>query len=151
MDSELVSFRIDATLRRAAASVCASLGLDLNDYLRQCITHLIQEKQVPFASVAPGPAGVAKGTPNDARQLSPLNQRVAVEAALIRLRGDVAEKTSALVQARSAKKLDQQLVERLSVERESALLAVRELDVGDTKKADQVLERFSGASSRTAI
>lgn len=151
MDSELVSFRIDATLRRAAASVCASLGLDLNDYLRQCITHLIQENRVSFASVAPGAAGVAKGTPNDSRLLSPLNQRVAVEAALIRLRGDVAEKTTALVQARSGKKSDQQLVERLSAERDSALLAAQGLEIGDFQKADQILQRFPGDRRRTAI
>jgi len=47
MDAELVSFRIDATLLNEATDVCASLGLELSDYLRACVTRLVQESSKP--------------------------------------------------------------------------------------------------------
>lgn len=48
MANSLVQFRADETARIKAADICEKLGIDLQTYLRMCMTRLIQENGIPF-------------------------------------------------------------------------------------------------------
>lgn len=45
----MVQFRTEETSRIKAVSICEKLGIDLQTYLRMCISRLIQENGVPFS------------------------------------------------------------------------------------------------------
>lgn len=49
MASSLVQFRVDDTEKKQAIQVCEKLGLNLQSYLRICMSRLVQEKGVPFS------------------------------------------------------------------------------------------------------
>ena len=49
MASTLVQFRVDDTEKIQAMQVCEKLGLNLQSYLRLCMSRLVQEKGVPFS------------------------------------------------------------------------------------------------------
>lgn len=49
MANTLVQFRTDEYSRQRAANICENLGLDLQTYLRICISRLIQENGIPFS------------------------------------------------------------------------------------------------------
>ncbi len=49
MSSVLVQFRIEDTAKAQAISICDRLGLDLQSYLRMCISRLNQENGIPFS------------------------------------------------------------------------------------------------------
>ena len=49
MAGSLVQFRVDDTEKLQAIQVCKKLGLNLQSYLRICMSRLVQEKGVPFS------------------------------------------------------------------------------------------------------
>lgn len=49
MANTLVQFRTDETSRIKAISICEKLGIDLQTYMRMCISRLIQENGIPFS------------------------------------------------------------------------------------------------------
>ena len=49
MANTLVQFRTDETSRIKAASICEQLGIDLQTYMRMCISRLISENGIPFS------------------------------------------------------------------------------------------------------
>ena len=49
MSSVLVQFRTEDTAKTMAASICDRLGLDLQSYLRMCISRMNQENGIPFS------------------------------------------------------------------------------------------------------
>lgn len=49
MANTLVQFRADETARIKAISICERLGIDLQTYLRLCLSRLIQENGIPFS------------------------------------------------------------------------------------------------------
>ncbi len=49
MASTLIQFRTDDVSKAQASLICAKLGIDLQVYLRMCMTRLIQENGVPFS------------------------------------------------------------------------------------------------------
>lgn len=49
MASALVQFRTDDTTKIKAISICERLGIDLQTYMRMCISRLIQENGIPFS------------------------------------------------------------------------------------------------------
>ena len=49
MANSLVQFRTDETSRVKAAQICEKLGIDLQTYMRMCISRLIQENGIPFS------------------------------------------------------------------------------------------------------
>lgn len=49
MANTLVQFRTDETSRIKAMVICEQLGIDLQTYLRMCISRLISENGVPFS------------------------------------------------------------------------------------------------------
>ena len=49
MSSALVQFRTDDESKIKAMSICEKLGMDLQTYLRMCLSRLIQENGVPFS------------------------------------------------------------------------------------------------------
>jgi len=49
MANTLVQFRTEETSRIKAVRICEKLGIDLQTYLRMCISRLIQENGVPFS------------------------------------------------------------------------------------------------------
>lgn len=58
MASALVQFRTDTASREKAAQICEKLGIDLQTYMRMCISRLIQENGIPFSmKVQEPPAG----------------------------------------------------------------------------------------------
>lgn len=48
MSSVLVQFRTEDTAKAMATSICDRLGLDLQSYLRMCISRMNQENGIPF-------------------------------------------------------------------------------------------------------
>ncbi len=51
MADALVQFRIDETSKKQAENICNKLGIDLETYLRICISRLISTKAIPFDMV----------------------------------------------------------------------------------------------------
>ena len=49
MSSALVQFRTDDESKIKAMNICQKLGMDLQTYLRMCLSRLIQENGVPFS------------------------------------------------------------------------------------------------------
>lgn len=49
MANTLVQFRAEETARIKAISICERLGIDLQTYLRMCMSRLIQENGIPFS------------------------------------------------------------------------------------------------------
>lgn len=49
MANTLVQFRTEETSRIQAMNICEKLGIDLQTYLRMCISRLISENGIPFS------------------------------------------------------------------------------------------------------
>lgn len=49
MSSALVQFRTDDESKIKAMNICERLGMDLQTYMRMCLSRLIQENGVPFS------------------------------------------------------------------------------------------------------
>ena len=49
MANSLVQFRTEETAKITAANICERLGIDLQTYLRICVSRLIQENGIPFS------------------------------------------------------------------------------------------------------
>ena len=49
MSSVLVQFRTEDTAKVMASSICDRLGIDLQTYLRMCISRMNQENGIPFS------------------------------------------------------------------------------------------------------
>lgn len=49
MASSLVQFRTEDTTKIKAINICERLGIDLQTYMRMCISRLIQENGIPFS------------------------------------------------------------------------------------------------------
>lgn len=49
MANSLVQFRTDEAARIKAINICEKLGIDLQIYMRICISRLIEENGIPFS------------------------------------------------------------------------------------------------------
>ena len=49
MASTLIQFRADDTDKIEATEICDSLGINLQTYLKMCMTRLIRERGIPFS------------------------------------------------------------------------------------------------------
>lgn len=49
METSLVQFHIDETVKLMAVSICEKLGMDLQTYLRMCMLRLIEANGIPFS------------------------------------------------------------------------------------------------------
>ena len=49
MANTLVQFRTDEATRIKAIQICEQLGIDLQTYMRMCISRLISENGIPFS------------------------------------------------------------------------------------------------------
>lgn len=49
MPSTLVQFRVDESCKNESINICNLLGIDLQTYLRMCMSRLIQEQGIPFS------------------------------------------------------------------------------------------------------
>lgn len=49
MANSLIQFRTEESLRVKATNICEKLGIDLQTYMRMCISRLIQENGIPFS------------------------------------------------------------------------------------------------------
>lgn len=49
MANSLIQFRADEATRIKAADICERLGLDLQTYMRMCLSRLVQENGIPFS------------------------------------------------------------------------------------------------------
>ena len=49
MANSLIQFRTEEVSRIKAMTICERLGIDLQTYMRMCISRLIQEKGIPFS------------------------------------------------------------------------------------------------------
>ena len=49
MANSLIQFRTEELSRIKAMTICERLGIDLQTYMRMCISRLIQENGIPFS------------------------------------------------------------------------------------------------------
>ena len=49
MTNNLVQFRADEDLKLQATVICNKLGIDLQSYLRMCLSRLVSNNGVPFS------------------------------------------------------------------------------------------------------
>lgn len=49
MANTLIQFRAEETARIKAINICERLGIDLQTYLRMCMSRLIMENGIPFS------------------------------------------------------------------------------------------------------
>ena len=69
MTNTLIQFRADETMKIKSISICEKLGIDLQTYLRMCMSRLVQENGIPFSMkleetpASRAPRRCAKSTP----------------------------------------------------------------------------------------
>jgi addiction module RelB/DinJ family antitoxin len=143
LDSDLVSFRVDAALRAKAAEVCKQLGLELHDVLRTLVARIARDGALPFAvgEAAPRPAAVPFGE-YDARLWAPLKPQIDAEIAAALLMRFLADCSSRLDDA-SAGAPDPLEVARLTLMRENALRLHRTLDLTNPAVVARVIETYT--------
>ncbi len=49
MASTLIQFRTDDIVKIKATNICDKLGIDLQTYMRMCLSRLVQENGIPFS------------------------------------------------------------------------------------------------------
>lgn len=49
MANTLIQFRAEESSRIKAVGICEKLGIDLQTYLRMCMSRLVQENGIPFS------------------------------------------------------------------------------------------------------
>lgn len=49
MANGLIQFRADDDVKLQATVICNKLGMDLQSYLRMCLTRLVNENGIPFS------------------------------------------------------------------------------------------------------
>jgi len=54
-----LQIHIDAALQKQAAAVLAGMGLSLSDAVHLLLTHVVQDKRLPFAALVPGATTLA--------------------------------------------------------------------------------------------
>ena len=142
MDTDLVSFRIDAELHRKAAKVCSNLGLELHEVLRSLIAQIARDGALPFA------VGSGRSIPVPLRTLplvdrsrlwSDLQPQISAETALTLLMRVIAEISSRLSEAVDAADLDEPLIAELTAQRTEVLALRQSLDVTDPTAVEHAI------------
>ena len=49
MANSLVQFRTEESIKIKATGICEKLGIDLQTYMRMCISRMVQENGIPFS------------------------------------------------------------------------------------------------------
>lgn len=49
MANNMIQFRADEDLKLQATVICNKLGIDLQSYLRMCLTRMVSENGIPFS------------------------------------------------------------------------------------------------------
>ena len=49
MANTLIQFRADDTEKIKAVKICEQLGIDLQTYMRMCISRLVRDNGIPFS------------------------------------------------------------------------------------------------------
>lgn len=73
MANTLVQFRTEETTRIKAINICEKLGIDLQTYLRLCMSRLVQENGIPFSMK------LEKGSENPGLSAMKAASRIAAE------------------------------------------------------------------------
>ena len=142
MDTDLVSFRIDADLHRKAAKVCSNLGLELHEVLRALISQIARDGALPFAigsgSRLPVPS---RNLPvvDRSRLWSDLQPQISAETALTLLMRVIAELSSRLSEAVDASDRDEPLIAELTAQRIEVLALRQNLDVTDQTAVEHAI------------
>lgn len=141
--AELIRFRVDRDLKRAAEAVCAGLDLDLNDVLRSIVRRIAHERALPFevnTPPRPQPGKVPFAEYNDflKRDLAHLKG----ELTLGMLATFIADRTKRIAEARGDPQVDAKLQARWERELRDAAAYHRTLDTRDTALVEQLDARF---------
>lgn len=148
MDTELVRFRIDPTLRDKAASICAEHGMELHDVLRLVVTQIAREGALPSAI---GPSAqiaiqpLQGASPYDNRVWSILRGQLDAELAVSLLARQIADRSARLDEASAGPEADPELVSKLNRERAALQRLRRTLDVTDAEAVRRVLKEYGPA------
>ena len=146
MDTELVRFRIDPTLRDKAASVCAEHGMELHDVLRQVVTQIAKEGALPLAIRSTAPVATQASqvaSSYDNRVWSGLRQQLDAELAISLLVRRVTDCSARLHEASASPTPDAALLDKLASERAAALQLRRTLDATDPEAVRRILTNYA--------
>jgi len=145
MDIEIIRFKIDPTLREAAAKVCGDLGLELNDVLRAFVTRIARDGRLPFelATLAPSPPGrPGPFEQYDPRLWSTVRPPVDADIAVSLLARFVAACSRELDELSHARSRDEARAAQLRRDRAAALDLRRGLDVTDAEAIRRVIATY---------
>ena len=145
MDTELVRFRINPELREKAATVCADLGLELNDVMRAFVTRIARDGAIPFdlgTAPAPPEPGHTPFHDYDARLWSPIKPQIDAEIAIGLLARFIADCSTRIDEAAVGAAPDTELVMRLTRDRDEARKLRRDLNVSDGVAISQVIAKY---------
>lgn len=142
MDTDLVSFRIDAELHRKAAAVCADRGLDLHDVLRALISQIARDASIPVTLDSRRPPPSTPGSLpviDEPRLWADLRPQISAETALTLLMRVIARLSARLDELLEASERDGPSIDALTARRTEALVLRQGLDVTDQAATEQAI------------
>jgi addiction module RelB/DinJ family antitoxin len=144
MDTELIRFRIDTSIRDAAAAVCADRGFELVDVLRALVTRIARDGTLPFEPSAAGGSTSAQAPfqDYDPRLWRSIKPRVEAEVALTMLARFIADCSTRIDEEGARPEPDSNLVSRLTQQREQARRLSQVLNVTDANAIAKVLAHY---------
>ncbi|CAG0994415.1 Antitoxin DinJ [Geobacteraceae bacterium] len=150
MDTEFERFRINPEARAHAAEVCARMGYELSDVLRALVTRIVREDSIPFDPGIQPQAASENLLVADERLWSPITPQIEAEIALALLARFIADCSTTIDEQAALDRSDEELVIRLTKEREAARKLGVELDVMDSAAVQSVLSKYGPLVRRTA-
>ncbi|CAG0999447.1 Antitoxin DinJ [Planctomycetaceae bacterium] len=142
MDTEFERFRINPETRAHAVEVCARMGYELSDVLRALVTRIAHEDSIPFDLGIQPQAASENLLVGDERLWSPIKSQIEAEIALALLARFIADCSTTIDEQAALDRRDQELVIRLTKEREAARKLRSELDVSDSAAIQSVLTKY---------
>jgi DNA-damage-inducible protein J len=73
MANNLVQFRADEDVKLQATVICNQLGIDLQTYLRMCLSRLVSENGIPFSMTLDGTYNKGFNAMREAQSISGKN------------------------------------------------------------------------------
>lgn len=141
----MVRFRVDSRLKQRAESICAALGMDLNDVLRILLRRIAMEEAIPFNLNAPA------RLPKDAQVpfahygdfLQQDLKHLAAESVISLLATFVAKRARQMTAERGKPKPNATKIEQWNTEATEAMQLRRSIDTTDDALLARVEKRFT--------
>jgi RelB antitoxin of RelBE toxin-antitoxin system len=143
MDTELVRFRVDASIKKKAEAICEKLGYDLPDVLVGFLNRFVREGALPFdVGISPveGRGSVPFGAYRDCLWRD--YRRLEAEVVLALLSRFVADRATQIGTEQRRSRPDKATIQTWQKELEDARALARVLDPNDADAVAEALGKY---------